>query len=180
MQPPPPGKIRRRRKRSKHHLDPILPRQISHRLPVVLSHLRSHRPRIPGDIITSTQNHHYLRMQVHYILPKPRHHLRRSLSADSAIHIRLPGKELTSIPPPELRHRSPIEHHPILTHSRRSQRLVRLPVMSQLSPIVELHLHRGNQLLCITLHRHRSRSSSSLCKPHSTQRRPTRQKTNPH
>src|SRR6202789_4084110 len=144
MQSPPPRKIRRRCNGSKDRLNPIRLRQLRHRLPVLLGHLRRHRPRIPCDIVRPLQNHHRLRMQIDHVLPKSHHHLRRSLSADPAVHVLLPRKEGTPVRPPVLRYRCPIKHHPILTHRRLWQRRIRRPIMLQLRPIRQLRLHLRN------------------------------------
>ncbi len=185
-QPRPPRIIRRRSNRSHNHPNPVRLSQIDHRPKVVLRHLRSHRPRIPRHIVRPGQNHHRRRMQVDHILPEPHHHLRSRLPANPAVHITLPRKKRASTisPPPPIRNRIPIEHHPLFPCSHRPKSSIISLVPLQLRPIRQLFLHRRH------LRRiHRSRRSSGnrrsghrsrLTKSNPTPHRNTTQPDHPH
>jgi hypothetical protein len=186
-QPRLPGIIRRRSNRSHNHPNPIRLRQIDHRPKVILRHLRSHRPRIPRDIVRPRQNHHRRRMQVDHILPEPHHHLRSRLPADPAVYITHPWKKRASTisPPPPIGNRVPIENHPLCPRSRRPKSSIISLVPLQLGPIRQLLLHRSN-LLC-RIHRsgrsrdrRRRHDRSRLTKSRPAPRRNTTQPDHPH
>jgi len=174
-QPRPPGIICRRSNRSHNHPNPIRLRQIDHRPKVILRHLRSHRPRIPRHIVRPRQNHHRNRMQIDHILPEPHHHLRSRLPADPAIHITHPRKKRSSTisPPPPIRNRVPIEHHPLFSRSHRPKSSIISLVPLQLGPIRQLLLHRRNLLRRIYRSRRRRGNRRSHRRDRLTKSRPT-------
>ena len=78
--------------------DVIRPRQLRQRGIVGLDVFETHGSGVSGDVVGAGQNDHHLRMQVNHILAEADQHLRRGLSADAAVQVRLAGEIVLELP----------------------------------------------------------------------------------
>ena len=111
-------------------------RQFGHRHDVVFDQFSRHWARIARNIVGSGQHDHCSRAQVDNIGIHANQHLRRSLPADSAIHIRLAGKVL--VQPPEVGNRVPHEYDSLRICRLLLQVFVGLMIAAELVPVLQL------------------------------------------
>ena len=125
-----------------HHADVMRLCQLGHGGQVALNGLQRHLSRVARNVIRPGQQHHNLGLQGNHILPEAHQHLRRSLSADSAVEIRPPGKERAHLRPfrldgaaPALGDRVTHEDHTALTRRGCRHLGVGLAEASQFGPV---------------------------------------------
>ncbi len=111
-------------------------RQFGHCHDVLFDQFGRHRTRVARNIVGSGQHDHCSRLQVDDIGIHANQHLRRSLPADSAIHIRLAGKVL--VQSPEVRNRVAHEHDSLRICRLLLQVFVGLMIAAELVPVLKL------------------------------------------
>ena len=125
-----------RQHRAENHFDAVMLRQFRHRHDVLFDQFGRHRTRVARNVVGAGQHDHYSRLQVDHIRIHANQHLRRSLPADPAIHIRLAGKGL--IQPPEVCNRIAHEHDPLRIGRLFLQFFVGLMIAAELVPVLKL------------------------------------------